>query len=262
MPVFETIMAVSAALSALQGLKGLVSKSPYEQQARRAGSTAASLEKQITGALTRRLAGTPSSVARNLALQAQEGVLRQTENLRAETARNAQRRGIAGTGPAMAQERLASERGIRAATSVRRATELADLQGAESEAMQLARGLRAQQQYLETQKQIEQQTYGQLLGYGAQIGMHMATLKSLQGTTAATPTATAAAPGMSPAEQAMRDYVYANEPGRTPYSEPMVPSATVTDWWGLVRSGYRQEPPANSPMQRSPWPTPQAYWTQ
>ena len=172
-------MTASAVMSTLQGLKGFFGGSSYDDEARRLGASASSLEKRITASLTRRLAGTPSATARELGRQAEEGIIRQTEQLQNELAREAQRRGIAGSGIAFAQQRLAGERGIRAATGARRGVELADLRGAEQEAIGLADRMRRQQQQLQAQDQLEQQTWGQLLGYGAQILTHQATLKSL-----------------------------------------------------------------------------------
>ena len=239
-------MTASAVISSLQGLKGLLSGSPYEEQRRRLGASAASLERRITSSLTRRLAGTPSATARELGRQAEEGIIRQTEQLQTELGREAQRRGIAGSGIAFAQQRLAGERGIRAATGARRGTELADLQQAEQQAMGLVDRMRLQEQRLKAEDAQQQQTYGQLLGYGAQLFAHQATLRSL--TQAGATPATAAAPARpgGPTRdptQFYRDY-FSKEPeyralypprppqGRTPLPGPNALSPRGRFWAG------------------------------
>ena len=199
-----------ALLSSAFGIKGLLGGSKYEDQARLAGANAASLERKMTGSITRRLAGTPSVAAQELARQAESGVIRQTQTLQQNLERSAKQRGIYGSGIGVAQQRRAGERGIRAATATRRGVELADIKGAETDAANLANVLRVQERQLRAQDALEQQPYGQLLGYGAQVLQRLATGRSLRAsaTEAGGDVAAAAAPAAPNRRTALQELLF------------------------------------------------------
>ena len=172
----DDALLATTALQGVGGLVGLLTNRPSAAE-RRYGASAAGLESRLMSNVTRRLAGQPSGVAQELARQAEAGQIRQVEMAKAQLARSAQTRGIGGTGVALAQERLAGQEGIRAASATRRGIELADIRGAEGQGLSLAQVYQAQANAEQARRTARDTAWIQLLGSGANVLGQMAGMK-------------------------------------------------------------------------------------
>lgn len=240
----EIAMLANAGINIVSGLGGLLfGSNEDDKRGREAGATAKLLQDQLVSSIGRRLAGTPSVTARALASQAVAGEQRRTTQLQEQLGREAQRRGIAGTGIGLESQRLAAESGQRRATAVGRGVELADLRGAEADAANLSQRLFQQERFLKAQQLARDAQFAKLLGTGARLGGYVLATRAATPATA-TPSAQSTAPGMvSPPK-------YAPE-GTTLYA-PAPPSGAagrLTAVWDMAQQRVlmTQDPLAEMP---------------
>ena len=183
----EIAAAVQLGLGVGSQVWDWITTSDEERQAKQYGQTAAALQSKIHANVQRRLAGLPSGPAAELARRAESAGYRQAERARAQVERDAIRRGISGSGIGLAQEREALQYGQRAASGTRRAIELADIRGAESEAMQLTAQYRELQQYNEAKELAREQAWLNLIAGGTRaLGLYYGMQGGADGTTGAT----------------------------------------------------------------------------